>query len=103
LDDFGTGYSSLSLLQDLPVHTLKIDRSFVRALDTGPARPGVIGAIVDLAGTLGLTVLAEGIETPTQAAALRTLGCRLGQGFHFARPLERAACEHLLAARLEAA
>jgi EAL domain-containing protein (putative c-di-GMP-specific phosphodiesterase class I) len=103
LDDFGTGYSSLSLLQDLPVHTLKIDRAFVRALDSGSARPGVIDAIVDLAAALGLTAIAEGIETPTQAAALRALGCRLGQGFHFARPLERGALERLLAARLEAA
>lgn len=87
LDDFGTGYSSLSLLQDLPVHTLKIDRSFVQAIDTGPERRAFVRAIVDLADALNLAVVAEGIEVAAQVAELRLLGCRLGQGFHFARPL----------------
>jgi diguanylate cyclase (GGDEF)-like protein/PAS domain S-box-containing protein len=96
LDDFGTGYSSLSLLQDLPVQVLKIDRSFVSGLGTGPERVAFVRAIVDLAATLGLTVVAEGIEDRSQAAALRQLGCRLGQGFYFAHPLERRELELLL-------
>jgi len=96
LDDFGTGYSSLSLLQDLPVQVLKIDRSFVSSLDAGSARVAFVRAIVDLAATLGLTVVAEGVEDRSQAAALLELGCRLGQGFYFAPPLERRELELLL-------
>jgi EAL domain-containing protein (putative c-di-GMP-specific phosphodiesterase class I) len=87
LDDFGTGYSSLSLLQDLPVHTLKIDRSFVQTVATGPARRAFVRAMVDIADALDLNVVAEGIEEPAQVAELLQLGCRVGQGFHFARPL----------------
>src|SRR5207249_4660033 len=66
LDDFGTGYSSLSLLQNLPVDTLKIDRSFVQSVENGPERRAFVRAIVDLADALGLTVVAEGIEVPAQ-------------------------------------
>jgi diguanylate cyclase (GGDEF)-like protein/PAS domain S-box-containing protein len=99
LDDFGTGYSSLSLLQDLPVHTLKIDRSFVHSIDDGPPRRAFVRAIVELADALDLTVVAEGIEAPAQVAELVALGCRFGQGFHFARPLERQALEKLIAGR----
>ena len=87
LDDFGTGYSSLSLLQDLPVHTLKIDRSFVQSIATGRERRAFVRAIIELAHALDLKVIAEGIEVPAQAAELQRLGCRFGQGFHFARPL----------------
>jgi EAL domain-containing protein (putative c-di-GMP-specific phosphodiesterase class I) len=87
LDDFGTGYSSLSLLQDLPVSVLKIDRTFVRSVDTRSERRALVRAFVDLADALDLIVVAEGIELAGQAAALRQLGCRFGQGFHFARPL----------------
>ena len=97
LDDFGTGYSSLSLLQDLPVHTLKIDRSFVQSIDSGPERAAFVRAIVELADALSLAVVAEGVETAAQVAALRRLGCRLGQGFHFASPLEPADLEQALA------
>jgi len=97
LDDFGTGYSSLSLLQDLPVQVLKIDRTFVRSLDARVERVAFVRAIVDLATTLGLTVVAEGIEEEAQAATLRQLGCRLGQGYYFARPLDPAELEPLLA------
>ena len=96
LDDFGTGYSSLSLLQDLPVQVLKIDRSFVSSLDAAAERVAFVRAIVDLAATLGVTVVAEGIEDRSQAAALLQLGCRLGQGFYFAHPLERRELEPLL-------
>jgi diguanylate cyclase (GGDEF)-like protein/PAS domain S-box-containing protein len=96
LDDFGTGYSSLSLLRDLPVHTVKIDRSFVHTIDAGPAQRAFVQAIVDLAEALHLRVVAEGIERPIQAAALLRIGCVLGQGYHFARPLPAAALGRLL-------
>jgi EAL domain-containing protein (putative c-di-GMP-specific phosphodiesterase class I) len=97
LDDFGTGYSSLSLLQHLPVNTLKVDRSFIRAVD-GPGRRAFVQAIVDLAHALDLLVVAEGIEVPEQAAELLRLGCRLGQGFYFARPLAPGQLESLVLA-----
>ena len=93
LDDFGTGYSSLSLLQDLPVHTLKIDRSFVQSIEAEGGRAPFVRAIVELAEALELTVVAEGIEEAGQIAALRRLGCRIGQGFHYAKPLGPAAFE----------
>jgi diguanylate cyclase (GGDEF)-like protein/PAS domain S-box-containing protein len=96
LDDFGTGYSSLSLLRDLPVRTVKIDRSFVHTIDAGPAQRAFVQAIVDLAEALQLIVVAEGIERPIQAAALLRIGCVLGQGYHFARPLPADALGRLL-------
>jgi diguanylate cyclase (GGDEF)-like protein len=87
LDDFGTGYSSLGLLRSLPVSTLKVDRAFVTGLpDSGP-NLAIVQAVVRLAHALGLRVVAEGIETPAEAAALRDAGCDRGQGYHFARPL----------------
>ena len=98
LDDFGTGYSSLSLLQDLPVHTLKVDRSFVTALDADATQQGFVQAIVDLAHTLDVSLVAEGMETASQTSELRRLGCRVGQGFHFAPPLEPGELGDLLAA-----
>ena len=98
LDDFGTGYSSLSLLQELPVHTLKVDRSFVSALDEDVTRQGFVQAIVDLAHTLDVALVAEGMETAAETTELRRLGCRAGQGFHFAPPLEPAEVGELLVA-----
>jgi diguanylate cyclase (GGDEF)-like protein/PAS domain S-box-containing protein len=93
LDDFGTGYSSLSLLQDLPVHTLKVDRSFVQGIEAEGGRAPFVRAIVDLAHALELAVVAEGIEEVGQITALRRLGCRIGQGFYFSKPVESAAFE----------
>jgi diguanylate cyclase (GGDEF)-like protein/PAS domain S-box-containing protein len=98
LDDFGTGYSSLSLLQDLPVHTLKVDRSFVSALDGDTTRQGFVQAIVDLAHTLDVALVAEGMETAAETTELRRLGCRAGQGFHFAPPLAAGEVGELLVA-----
>jgi len=98
LDDFGTGYSSLSLLQDLPVDTLKVDRSFVAALGADPTRQGFVQAIVDLAHTLEVALVAEGMETAAQTSELRRLGCSVGQGFHFAPPLTAVDITELLAA-----
>jgi diguanylate cyclase (GGDEF)-like protein/PAS domain S-box-containing protein len=97
LDDFGTGYSSLSRLQYLPVDELKIDRSFVQSIDSGADRAALVRAIVELGRALELTTVAEGIEHAGQVAALQRIGCRLGQGFHFARPLAAAELEQLLA------
>ena len=81
------------MLQDLPVHTLKIDRSFVQCLGAEGGREPFVRAILELAQGLELTVVAEGIEQMGHVAALRKLGCRVGQGFYFARPLEAAALE----------
>jgi diguanylate cyclase (GGDEF)-like protein/PAS domain S-box-containing protein len=93
LDDFGTGYSSLSLLQDIPVHLLKIDRSFVQGIDAEGGHAPFVRAIVELAEGLDLAVVAEGIEVAGQVATLRRLGCRIGQGFYFARPVAPAQLE----------
>lgn len=86
VDDFGTGYSSLAYLRHLPLTELKIDRSFVQGLDSSRADRAVVGSLVGLADELGLRVVAEGIETPQQLAAVRELGIARGQGFLFARP-----------------
>jgi diguanylate cyclase (GGDEF)-like protein len=87
LDDFGTGQSSLGLLRTCPVDTLKLDKSFVDEITDSTRRPAVATAIVQMAHALGLDAVAEGIETEAQAMRLRRLGYRLGQGYHFARPL----------------
>jgi EAL domain-containing protein (putative c-di-GMP-specific phosphodiesterase class I) len=86
LDDFGTGWSSLSYLHDLPLDTLKIAKAFVDGLGSGGREAGFVAMIVDLARTLELDVIAEGIETPAQLDALRELGAQLGQGFLLGRP-----------------
>ncbi len=86
LDDFGTGYSSLSYLRYLPVDTVKIDRSFIGS-EINSANYDIIEAIINLAHSLGLDVIAEGIETEAQLEALRGLGCEYGQGYLFAYPL----------------
>jgi diguanylate cyclase (GGDEF)-like protein len=93
IDDFGTGYSSLSYLRQFPVDTLKIDKSFVDGVDREAERATLASAIIDLGRTLGLKTVAEGIEQPTQLAELTSLGCDVGQGYHFARPLGRDALE----------
>jgi len=85
MDDFGTGYSSLSYLSKFPVDILKMDRSFLEA--ESDADSGLAAAVVALGATLDMQVVAEGIEMTTQMSALRELGCELGQGFLFARPM----------------
>ena len=89
LDDFGTGYSSLSCLHELPIDVVKIDRSFVSLAQTSDFHRVLIEATVLMARTLGMGTLAEGIETTGQADLMRSLGCGRGQGFLFAKPLER--------------
>ncbi len=87
MDDFGTGYSSLSYLHRYPFNTLKIDRSFVRTLKTGRESSSIVQAIVALAHNLGMTTIAEGVETEMQQQILHHLGCEYGQGYLFAPPL----------------
>jgi diguanylate cyclase (GGDEF)-like protein/PAS domain S-box-containing protein len=87
IDDFGTGYSSLSRLKDMPVAILKIDRTFVRDVATDPQAGSMVQAVIQLAEGLGMTSLAEGIETEAEWRFLVERGCELGQGFYFARPM----------------
>jgi diguanylate cyclase (GGDEF)-like protein/PAS domain S-box-containing protein len=88
IDDFGTGYSSLSYLKRLPVEVLKIDRSFIEHLETDSDDRAIVEAIVALGRTLGLEVVAEGIERPGQAIELATRGCHIAQGFLYGRPAD---------------
>ena len=96
LDDFGTGYSSLSYLQDLPIDTLKIDRSFVSRLEEEGKSSKVVGAIFELGNRLSLSVVAEGIESSDQLDVLKGLNCELGQGFTFSKPLRASQVIYLL-------
>ena len=95
IDDFGTGYSSLSYLRYLPIDTVKIDRSFI-VRDNNDRNYDIVKAIVNLAHSLGLDVIAEGIETEVQLKILRSLGCEYGQGYLFASPLDSQAALKLM-------
>ncbi len=88
IDDFGTGHSSLKRLRELPVHEVKIDRSFVRGLGTEPEDRVIVRSIIELAGLLGLRTVAEGVETEVQALMLGELGCEMAQGFRYGQALE---------------
>jgi diguanylate cyclase (GGDEF)-like protein len=98
IDDFGTGRSSLAKLRELPIDILKIDRRFVEGIDRSRRDRAFIEAIVNLSNTLGLVTVAEGIETADQLTVLREIGCRLGQGYHLARPMPPAALRDRAAA-----
>lgn len=91
IDDFGTGYSSLAQLRSLPLHELKIDKSFVLNLTASPDDVLIVRSTIDLAHNMGLVVCAEGIESEAAAALLVTLDCDIGQGFHFSRPVTAGA------------
>lgn len=97
LDDFGTGYSSLSYLRDLPVHGLKIDRSFIGRLGPDGSDADIVEAIIRLAHAVGIMVVAEGVETCAQLEAPRAMGCDRAQGFLWTRPLPALAVPPWLA------
>jgi EAL domain-containing protein (putative c-di-GMP-specific phosphodiesterase class I) len=100
LDDFGTGYSALGYLARFPLSALKIDRFFIRSIRDPADESPITKAVISLGEALGMTVIAEGIEQQVQLDYLRRLGCDLGQGFHFARPLPAAGIlAHLRGAR----
>ena len=97
LDDFGTGYSSLAYLRRFPFDTLKIDRAFVRELMTRHDARAIVKTIIELAQTLGMSTIAEGVEEPAQLAVLQDAGCGSIQGFMVARPMPRGDFLRLLA------
>jgi EAL domain-containing protein (putative c-di-GMP-specific phosphodiesterase class I) len=86
LDDFGTGYSAITALHRLPIHTVKIDRSFVADVVTEPATAALVQGLLQLGQGMGLQVIAEGIEDDAQAEWLREHGCAMAQGYAFGRP-----------------
>jgi EAL domain-containing protein (putative c-di-GMP-specific phosphodiesterase class I) len=96
VDDFGTGYSSLAHLHQLPVQTLKIDRSFVERINEPNGTYSIVQAIVFLAHSLGLTVVAEGVEREDQLTRLWQLDCDRVQGYYFARPMPAPAITRLM-------
>ena len=98
LDDFGTGYSSLSYLKRLPIDILKIDRSFVSDLQSEASDRVIVETIVNIARSLSLSVIAEGVETEWQQQLLRELGCHGFQGYLFGKPMPRGEFEAYLAA-----
>ncbi|MCA0419716.1 MAG: EAL domain-containing protein [Proteobacteria bacterium] len=98
-DDFGTGYGSLSYLKAFPLDTLKIDQTFVRQLLNDSGDAAIVRATIDLGRSLGLSIIAEGIESAETADCLKDMGCDEGQGYHFGRPLPAAEFEQLYLAR----
>jgi EAL domain-containing protein (putative c-di-GMP-specific phosphodiesterase class I) len=91
IDDFGTGYSSLAYLSRFPIHKLKIDQSFVRNMQTQKEQRAIVQATISLGHNLGLTVIAEGVETEAQRSLLRNWQCDEMQGYYYSRPLPPAA------------
>jgi PAS domain S-box-containing protein len=96
IDDFGTGYSSLSYLRRFPIHTLKIDRSFVQNLPSNPENLEIVRTIIALARNLGMDVVAEGAETEDEIKQLKVLECDFGQGYFFSRPVDSEEADDLL-------
>ena len=99
IDDFGTGYSSLGYLRRFPIDFLKIDKSFVDSVATGPEESALARAVVKLGDTLGLSVVAEGVESKDQASVLLDMGCALAQGYLYSKPVDGSQIEDVLSAR----
>lgn len=100
LDDFGTGFSSLNYLKNLPVDSIKIDRTFVKDLSNNPADQAIASSIIALGKNLGMSVVAEGVETQAQANILIAHGCDLAQGYYYGRPVSAAEAEQFFPSRL---
>ena len=96
IDDFGTGHSSLAYLKQFPVHEVKVDRTFVQGVAKSPVDSAIVRAVIDLANAMGISAVAEGVETEDQAARLKMLGCQVGQGFYFSQPLRAEDFDELL-------
>ena len=99
VDDFGTGYSSLSYLRDLPIDELKLDRSFVFPMADDARAAALVASTIDLAHSLGLRMVAEGVETDVAYSELARLGCDQAQGYYMSRPVPAAELDHWLTNR----
>ena len=97
IDDFGTGHSSLAYLKQFPVHEVKVDRTFVQGVAESPVDSAIVRAVIELANAMGISTVAEGVETEDQVTGLQRLGCEVGQGFYFSHPLRAAELDDLLA------
>lgn len=97
IDDFGTGHSSLAYLKQFPVHEVKVDWAFIQGITESQVDSAIVRAIIDLAHAIGISAVAEGVEIEEQAAELNMLGCPVGQGFYFSRPLPAEEFGELLA------
>jgi EAL domain-containing protein (putative c-di-GMP-specific phosphodiesterase class I) len=100
VDDYGTGYSSLAYLQELAVDELKLDKSFVMRMTEDPGAAAIVRTTIDLAHSLGLTMVAEGVENETTLVELAHLGCDLAQGYHISKPLPAQQLTSWLQARI---
>jgi diguanylate cyclase (GGDEF)-like protein/PAS domain S-box-containing protein len=96
IDDFGTGHSSLAYLKQFPVHEVKVDRAFVQGVAESPVDSAIVRAVIDLANAMGITTVAEGVETRSQVAGLKMIGCEVAQGFYFSPPLHADEFDQLL-------
>jgi EAL domain-containing protein (putative c-di-GMP-specific phosphodiesterase class I) len=100
IDDFGTGYSSLTYLKRFAADIIKIDRAFIHGIEHAGENKAIVTAVLGLGASLGLTVVAEGVETKAQSEALVELGCAVGQGFYFSTPLPPETFEDLVRAEV---
>ncbi len=99
IDDFGTGYSSFAYVTRLPARTLKIDKSFIRGLDSSKSQQVLVATIISMAHSLNMKVVAEGVETPEEEAELRSLACDEAQGYLYGKPMPFDAFSEFLEAR----
>ena len=96
IDDFGTGHSSLAYLKQFPVHEVKVDRAFIRGVANSRVDLAIVRAVIDIANAIGISAVAEGVETLEQVTGLQTLGCQIAQGYFFSHPLPATEFDRLL-------